>query len=24
MLLPETVEVGPRVTLSHVVWETGK
>jgi len=21
MLLPETVEVGPRVTLSHVVWE---
>jgi len=24
MLLPETVEVGPRVTLSHVVWETEK
>jgi len=24
MLLPETVEVGPRFTLSHVVWETEK
>lgn len=24
MVLPETVEVGPRVTISHVVWETEK
>ena len=24
ILLPETVEVGPRVTLSHVLWETKK
>jgi len=24
MLLPENVEIGPRVTLSHVVWEVKK
>jgi len=24
MLLSETVEVGPRVTISHLEWETGK
>jgi len=24
LLLPETVEVGPRITLSHVVWEIKK
>jgi len=24
ILLPESVEVGPRVTLSHVLWETKK
>ncbi len=24
MLLSETVEVGPRVTISHLVWEAGK
>jgi len=24
LLLPETVEIGPRITLSHVVWEIKK
>ena len=24
LLHPETVEIGPRITLSHVVWETKK
>jgi len=24
MLFPKTVEVGPRITVSHVVWETPK
>jgi hypothetical protein len=24
LLLPETVEIGPRITLSHVAWEIKK